>query len=294
MPRVPDTRLLYASRVAYSIPVDGGGMPPPPAAYGLSDIETFSAGVDRINAALIASAEEGLILAFRGTLPPGGKAPLRILLDWLNDLNAALVPGGDLPGRVHHGFLEALDSLWPLLRDRLVARAQATPAAKLYVTGHSKGGSMAYLAGPRCLAFLRQAGVANPVAVHTFAAARAGDQAFADGFNARLPNAVRYEYAEDIVPHVPPEHVFEQLMRRGLDVATLNAFEEGYVSAGVLSYFPRGSTDTAVPEADSGKLELSRILRIADLLAHEKYREIIDDHSIQPGSGYANAITGGS
>lgn len=113
----------------------------------MRDIETFSGGIANINAALIAIADEGLVLAIRGTTPPNGKDPLQSLLDWLNDAEAFLVTGNGLPGKVHHSFLDTLEDLWPKIRGRIVARVQAAPEATVYVTGHSKGGAVAFLAG---------------------------------------------------------------------------------------------------------------------------------------------------
>lgn len=47
----------------------------------------------------------------------------------------------------------------------------------------------------------------NATAVYTFAGARAGDKGFADAFDATFPGkAYRFEYQDDIVPHVPPSN----------------------------------------------------------------------------------------
>jgi hypothetical protein len=52
----------------------------------------------------------GIIGAFRGTLPPRDPYSWR---DWLQDLFAEPVPYRGLPGMVHSGFLEALNSILP-------------------------------------------------------------------------------------------------------------------------------------------------------------------------------------
>jgi len=292
MQRTPDTRLLFASRVAYTIMPQGGVSPQPPASYGLRDIETFSGGIANINAALIATADEGLILAFRGTIPPNGKDPLQSLLDWLNDAEAFLVTGDGLPGKVHHGFLDTLEDLWPKVQGRIVARAQAAPGATVYVTGHSKGGAVAFLAGMWVRRALRAAGLQNPVDVRTFAAARPGDSGFRHGFDAAFPQAVRTEYADDIVPHLPPELVLVSALRKIPQFQGIRLPAEGFVSAGSLAYYPRGSNTATAPEADSWLLDGKRFISLVDKVVHGQFDMIVHDHSIQPGSGYALAIVG--
>ena len=267
----------------------------PPASYGLSDIEYWSAGADNIDAAQIATADAGLILAFRGTFPIDGPDTLQAILDWLNDADALLVREPGLPGLVHQGFRNSLDNLFPLFKARLLARvAAAGPATPLFITGHSKGGAIAFLSALLCRAALRQAGLPNPVRVHTFAAARPGDQTFADGFNTAFPGTPRTEYAEDIVPHVPPSMTFVRSLRAIPQFSHITIPDAGFVSAGALQYFPDGSTDTTNPTPDSAFLEIKRLLAIGELLLALKFTTIVNDHSIAPASGYANAVTGGS
>lgn len=294
MPRFPDTRLLYAARTAYDIPPPGGPAPVPPAAYGLSEIECWSAGADNIDGALIARASEGLILAFRGTFPITGPNTLQAILDWLNDANALLVREPGLPGLVHQGFRNSLNNLLPLFKARLLARAAAAPGMPLYITGHSKGGAIAFLAAMLCRAALQQAGANNPVFVRTFAAARAGDQGFADGFNAAFPQTLRYEYADDIVPHVPPSLTLVRMLQQLPQFIHIPIPDPGFVSAGTLQYFPRGSTDATPPAVETVLLEIERILAIGKRLVALDFDTIVHDHSIGPHGGYANAVTGGS
>jgi hypothetical protein len=200
-----------------------------------------------------------------------------------------------LPGQLHRGFRNTLNVLWPFLQVPLLARVAAVSrTTPVYVTGHSKGGSVAFLAAMRSRAAFLAGGLTNPVFVCTFAAARPGDQVFADAFDEEIPHAVRYEYAEDIVPHVPPENALRALLQKIPNMAGMRGIEDGFVSPGDLHYFARGSTPGTPPEGDSPLLALQRIARIVECAAKFDFGTIVSDHSIGPQSGYATVITGGA
>lgn len=117
-------------------------------------------------------------LAFRGTLTTG----LAAESDWINDFHADLVSHPSFPGRVHDGFLSSFLNLLPAIKGFSPAR----------ITGHSKGGAIAFLAGWYFRAY-------SPVVV-TFAAAKIGNDGFARNYN--VP-CFRYENPSDIVPRLP-------------------------------------------------------------------------------------------
>jgi hypothetical protein len=295
MPGPLDAGLLFAARTAYLIPPAAGAALVPPPAYDLSNVETCAGGPDNINAAFIADAAEGLVLSFRGTFPPNSPDHAQTVLDWLNDADAVLVPEEGLPGHLHQGFRNALNILWPLLQVSLLARVRtAASTTPLYVTGHSKGGAIAFMAAMRCQSALTIAGLPNPVFVCTFAAARPGDQEFADGFDQAIPHAIRYEYADDIVPHLPPENALRLLLRKIPSMSEIREVEDGFVSPGNLRYLVRGSTPATPPEGDSPLLSLQRIASIVTRAAKFDFDTIVSDHSIEPQSGYATAISGGA
>lgn len=116
------------------------------------------------------------------------------LNDWGNNLDSGFAGQGLFPnGRVHGGFYQAVEHLWPQLE-----RATAHPTGTaLWFTGHSLGGAMAMLAAAR---------TPGPVAgLYTFGQPRVGDSSFAEALNAKLGGrAFRYRNANDPVPRTPP------------------------------------------------------------------------------------------
>jgi hypothetical protein len=103
-----DGRMICASKWAYAVSESGvvGAVEPYLSASGLEGgIVGFATGSSRIDAALVGMGPDGVVLAFRGTLPPASPDHKQTLKDWLNDLEVAPVSGDKLPGLVHHGFL---------------------------------------------------------------------------------------------------------------------------------------------------------------------------------------------
>ena len=294
MPLSLPGRLLCASTQAYSIrgagPVADTLPPPNPPRSALvgyvGPVTGFDTGADLIDAGLVAVAADSVIVAFRGTFPPGGPDVGQVVLDWANDADAPLLPGAGLPGLVHQGFLDALDALWPTMLPAIEAAALAVPGKPIYVTGHSKGGAMAFLAAYRIKTALPGA----QVVVRSFAAARAGDAAFAAAYDAALPDTLRYEYADDIVPHLPPGDVLIAALKDIPFVGgVLGGLTVGYISAGQLQYI---ASDGSI-QADSPALKDSRIKNLVNRLRAFDFQTIADDHSISLGSGYAGAICPG-
>lgn len=206
MPITIDCRLLCAATCAYDILATGPFTPRGPhypAVGWVADPAVFVASHAPINACLIGTNQaDGIILAFRGTLPPTNLNIPPQVRDWLQDFDAKPVaaPNGfPLGVTVHEGFWNALDSVWQQIVPVLKARQAANPQAKLYVTGHSKGGAMAALAAAR-LYFQEKISAAG---VYIYAPARAGNSAFVSTFPSQIP-VVRYEHYLDVVPFLPP------------------------------------------------------------------------------------------
>ncbi len=253
-----DCRLLCASTCAYDIKAAGtftAVSPHYPAVGWKSAPTPYFAGPDNINACLIGSSQEdGIVLAFRGTLPPTNLNVPPQVRDWMQDFLAEpVVEPGNLPNgmKVHHGFWKAVDSLWPQVLQALRDLLASDPQPKLYITGHSKGGAMAALAAAR-LFFeenIRAAGV------YLYAAPRAGNSTFVAGFPSAVP-VVRYEHYLDMVPFVPPHLHFIELLAEvpGLDDLFEDAKGWDYTSLGTLRYIMQ---DGRVVE-DNPSLQLVR------------------------------------
>lgn len=320
MDRTLASRLINASSLAYAINAAGNGFVEGAPTVALLQSVGFVPGSfrfiqpDGFNACYWGETADGaVILAFRGTLPPTDATEnstefFDVLLDWLNDAHIALVKGQDLAGLVHAGFLMSLDAMWPLL-DLSELRA-ATAGKPLYVTGHSKGGSLAYLAAYR----LSRGGI-TPSAVYTFAAARPGDRDFATAFDQVCPAAWRFEYRDDIVPHLPP-HTGSWLGALQVHQATATKFPAQaphssnhpvvmaqaemliarlqvpslpeYVSAGTLEFIDWN--DPPALQTDSFELTLRREFSLAAKIGELKLDEVITDHS--SAGGYTTGVCG--
>ncbi len=194
--------LLCASGAAYDInPVTGVYTPDtvfsPAVAFTAAPVAVSG---DQINACLVGQTSIGIIVAFRGTIPPGDPDSFP---DWLQDFFARPVSAPGLPGLVHSGFLDALNSLMAGVVTAVKA-LQPGPANPVYVTGHSKGGGIAPLA-----AYLLQQTYGIPVQqTITFAAPKSGNLGFVTGYQLIFKNHLRYENYGDLVPLLPPADAF--------------------------------------------------------------------------------------
>jgi len=149
---------------------------------------------------------DGAIVAFRGTEPTN-------VINWLADASlkevafhakAKAVPHG----YVHGGFYRNTRAIWPQVVEEL---ARLNPRW-IYLTGHSFGGALAVLAGALLVDYKAEN---HPLGygdlwdrvkgIFTFGQPMVGDQAFADSYAVPLEGKLlRFVYAHDIVPHLPP------------------------------------------------------------------------------------------
>ena len=300
-------RLLQASILTHQISDGDAKSLDPATTAALSKIHidtttvqsTMRGGAPGIDACFYGKTTDGDgILAFRGTLKPQlaleSLAEVRAVTDdWLQDTEAMPVQGTNLPGLVHTGFCNALDDLWPAI---VSWNLGATP--RLYVTGHSKGGAVAHLAA------CRLATIGIPVTeVYSFAAPRAGTRAFVEAFNKLIPACWRFEYQDDLVPHLPPEtggwltHLsdFQSAEPARVVPAEVQSFINqierianlSYASAGTLQFL-NWSTPPAI-ETDGFFLPLQRNLHLAQLVAEGRLMQIVGDHAAT--AGYTTAIS---
>ncbi|KUJ68129.1 lipase [Streptomyces albus subsp. albus] len=143
-------------------------------------------------------ASDGMIItAFRGTEP----AQIR---DWLSDATTPPRPGPARTGYVHYGFAEALESIFPTVKDTLAEFRDN--GQTLWITGHSLGGALAMLAAARL--FLEEPRLLAD-GVCTFGQPRTCDRELADAYNEGFKKRMlRFVNNNDIVPQMPPAPAF--------------------------------------------------------------------------------------
>ncbi|MBX7220277.1 MAG: lipase family protein [Blastocatellia bacterium] len=292
-----ECRLLAASNVAYAISQTGDLATQPKLTQyqqyfdGIGFTGTPKAFVDGpagINACLVGTNADGVILAFRGTTSFDLRNP-KSILDWLSDFDARQIAVPEILAgvEVHEGFWKALNFVWDELLPEVIAQLAALGNdARLLITGHSKGGAMAQLAAFRLAYSQAQIRAAR---IYTFAAARAGDRVFVQAYNKEFQDvSIRYEFAEDMVPHLPPSVEFLKLLQGFPEVAkepvALDKLD--YESVKTLRYIDRDGHISG----DSFLLEIKRLGRIVKLLTQGKLKQIGDDHAIGCGGGYATNV----
>ncbi|KPK24015.1 MAG: hypothetical protein AMK69_16800 [Nitrospira bacterium SG8_3] len=136
----------------------------------------------------LAGNPEMILVAFRGTEP-------QTLQDWMTDAQIKRKPGPY--GKVHRGFLQALQAVWPEIQ-KIINKWQ-TQAQSLWVTGHSLGAALATLA---VATFGEEA---KPVhGLYTFGQPRVGGKAFARNFDLDFQSRTfRFVNNNDVVTRVP-------------------------------------------------------------------------------------------
>ncbi len=235
-------RLLCASQCAYLEPKDlkqnlyfvGAAFLPGTSVRRLAP----RSGLD---ACLVGRTVDGIVVAFRGTL---GNA-----VEWLQNASIYLrrVPKSYAPkgSRVHEGFYGALrgrfeagvkTAILELLQEEQQegqGRDSREPT-KIYVTGHSKGGSLASLFA---LMLHNDPNIPSPESVCSFGAAKVGNPAFAMYFNS-VVNQTTYENHLDIIPFLPPgETTMEDIQTATDDPEAMMEMIERYVFFFLLFFF---------------------------------------------------------
>lgn len=281
-------RLLCASVVAYGINAWGKLVPSQPYYDAVGFIHppvAFASGEDDIDACLVGTIDKGVILAFRGTIPPIIK-DLQSWLDWINDGMGQPIEVPGFPGKVHEGFWGSLDALWNGLIAEIKRQLQINgKCLPLYITGHSKGGAIASLAAFR----LMIAEGITPAAVYTFAAPHPGDITFAKQYQATVPRHIRYEFGDDIVPFLIPDAAFMEAIAAIPDIGNrLKGMSTwNYSPVGQLKYIKWDKTTVV---NDSPELKTERLARLMEAIATLRFEEIVQAHSISIGGGYMDGI----
>jgi triacylglycerol lipase len=144
----------------------------------------------------VANNDKFAIVAFRGSEIWKKRDELdigEIVADLKADVDIRLVdwPQG---GKVHRGFKEALDEVWPDLLPYI--RKLAEKGCKIWVTGHSLGGALATLCGEL---------YGNVQGVYTFGSPWVGNEDFKENVSTKVYRIVN---DEDIVSRLPSFGVF--------------------------------------------------------------------------------------
>lgn len=150
---------------------------------------------------LVRQLGAGIFIGFRGSATPQ---------DWFSNIDRHQVAAAaDIPGKVHRGFQDSLDVIWP----QLIAHLTSQTPRPIYLSGHSRGGAHATLAAAR----LHAAGF-DVAALHTYGSPRVGNKRFARYISKHISQVRRYSNESDPVPRLPRwgyKHVGQLWWRSG-------------------------------------------------------------------------------
>ena len=134
--------------------------------------------------------KDELVLACRGTEP-------NELQDIIHDIKIKLVPSNSGIGKVHAGFREALDKIWPNVVEQI---RSCKGVKKVYFTGHSLGAAMSTLAAVRTS---RLSFMPNVEGLYTFGSPKVGNFEYISYINELQIPHHRWVNNIDIVTRVP-------------------------------------------------------------------------------------------
>jgi triacylglycerol lipase len=295
--------LLNACGAAYNV-LPGTNVYAPDAIYSpnvpyMQDPQVAAGGEGFINVATVGQCPFGVVVAFRGTLPPSKTDP-DSWLDWLQNFFAipATPPPGPnhVPGQVHSGFFNATASIIHQVQT-LVMDLKPGPENPVFITGHSKGGALATIAA---YILSQNSGVPDVQPVITIASPRPGDVSFQKGFELVLKQT-RFENYRDLVPLVPPPLdfigrisgipglVFTEAGRR-LQRMLQSAKEWNYVPVGNLLFVTKDFNVIANEDLISQKLDVAA--EFVEDFIKKNFSSFGDAHSLLPGKGYNRGICG--
>ncbi|OUS02893.1 hypothetical protein A9Q86_02260 [Flavobacteriales bacterium 33_180_T64] len=242
----------------------------------------------QIEACLVGKTDYGIVVSFRGTLPPAWNLPS--IFDWIENIfMAPPVSSPYFTGKVHSGFFLAVK----LLESQILAAVHALDPSHrypLYFTGHSKGGGMV----PIAAMYFRNKYSWRITQTIRIAGPKPGDQEFADGFNAVFPADINYQNYLDIVPLLPPSKLFvdtlllipdlpESLKHLLKDAASWN-----YVNVGIDAYINEDGVVTRPPLIEE------RIGEIMWKLIELDASAIADAHHASCGYRYMQGVCQGN
>jgi len=192
----------YADEPAFAKVMERRGLQSSPATF----VEVVNDAMFVCAKAYVQPVKSGAIVSFRGTEPTN-------VINWL--ANATLQktafhakPPGVPHGYVHGGFYRNARAIWP----EVVETLHELKPEWIYLTGHSYGGALAVLAGALLADYVREKPDGfgrlwgKVRGIFTFGQPMVGDEDFVDSYKATVgERLVRFVYAHDIVPHLPPK-----------------------------------------------------------------------------------------
>ncbi len=283
-------RLLCACEVASDIKPDGSFKQVQPYydAVGFTgEPAIISGGIEGIDACLVGTCDDCVILAFRGTLPPAKDLPS--ILDWLQDFLAITISVEGLPGKVHDGFYRSVTKIWKKLLDEV--KTQTKGGKPLYITGHSKGASMATLSS----IMLNNLEGIKAKDVVTIASPNTGDGEFKKGYDAVF-SQTRYTNHLDLVPFLPPTPAFAEKLE---DLPLVGELFKDFakcdyqpVGSGIFVNKEGGTISEAEHPAEYSEAITADLKEIGEKLEKLDIKTIASAHSEDCGSGYMKGVCG--
>ncbi len=285
-------RMLAASAASYWIERTGG-VTACPLYQSINYAFTptiLTGGMDKIDAITVGSTTDGcVIVACRGTLSSTTDDDQKQeILDWINNLKfkPIHVPGLPTHCRAHEGFFKAVNLVKSpagrnVFEEVISQLSMIGKNARLYVTGHSKGGAMSYIAAAQLITMGH-----TPNSIISFAAARPGDADFANYLEDKMANCEirRYEAKNDIVPHLPPDLKILDILQEVFSNKDLSDWD--YESVGKLYYYD-SDADLHVPSNKLARVlvNLQRLVSLGEVIVKGEFNRIVDDHSLTTSYG---------
>ena len=237
------------------------------------------------NAALVGQADGNIIVAFRGTLSYGGNFENVFLsiMDWLEDANVQLIPQAGVQGKMHAGFLNAVQTIYSGIINEIEKLGFDKP---VYITGHSKGAAMAVVFAALWHADNHPA----PKGLNVFAAPRSGDKEFIAKFPYTI---VPFQYIYDVVPYLPPFgpitndiiDLVERLCDNTNKDSLIAKLQKDY-EYGVYQTIQLIKENEQIHEI-SGNNIFDEVIDVVEMAWHDitNASEIADQHSLDKGKG---------
>lgn len=149
----------------------------------------------------VSHADKAIIVAFRGST-----GFLQLAQEATGEIFNQPVPFYT-GGSVSSYFYTAFSDVWLKgLKDSFFSLKNSNPTYKIIVTGHSLGGAMANL----CAATIVASGYVPPsnIVLYTMGEPRVGNDDYVVGYDSLNIESYRIIHKRDLVPHLPPDHLF--------------------------------------------------------------------------------------